>query len=178
VPAIIRFDGPLFLRLAYNRRTMPLDADRAAWKLSSSVAATWQHLEDMLLFVANALLQKLGMIFPLSFTDCPMPRTKGYLRTQLLAPHLLAPHVLVPLGPPLHRDGSASEANLHAFLQHLMSPLLPLHLMAHLSASKHRSLLSILTVIMATKPLDDPTPLSFNNLIKGDSKRVEVARRD
>ena len=46
-----------------------------------------------------------------------------------------------------------------------MSPLFPLHLMAHLSASKHRSLLSILTVIMATEPLDDPTPLSFDNFL-------------
>jgi len=81
MPATIRFNGLLFLCLAYNNRTMPLQADRAAWKLSSSVAATWQHLEDTLLFVAGVLIPKLGMIFPLSFTDCPMPRTKGYLRT-------------------------------------------------------------------------------------------------
>src|SRR5882724_8477526 len=86
-------------------------------------------------------------------------------RVLMLTPHLLAPHVLVPLGPPLHHDGSASEATLHAFLQHLRSPLFPLYLMACLSASKRRSLLSILTVIMATKPLDDPTPLSFNNFL-------------
>src|SRR5882724_175271 len=62
-------------------------------------------------------------------------------------------------------NGSTSEANLCAFLQHLMSPLLPLHLMACLSASKCRSLLTILTVIMATEPLNDPTPLSFNNFL-------------
>src|SRR5882724_6400745 len=77
----MRFDGPLFLHLAYNNHTMPLQADRAVWKLSSSVAATWQHLEDTLLFVAGVLIPKLGMIFPLSFTDCPMPQTKGYLQT-------------------------------------------------------------------------------------------------
>ena len=51
-----------------------------------------------------------------------------------------------------------------AFL-HLLSLFLPLHLMVHLSASQWRSLLSILTIIMATKPLDDPTPSSFNNLL-------------
>ena len=62
-------------------------------------------------------------------------------------------------------NGSASEANLHAFLQHHMSPLLPLNLMAHLSASKWRSLLLILTVIMATEPLNDPTPLTFDNFL-------------
>ena len=62
-------------------------------------------------------------------------------------------------------NGSASEANLHAFLQHLTSPLLPLHLMARLSASKCRSLLLILTVIMATEPLNDPTPLTFDNFL-------------
>jgi len=37
--------------------------------------------------------------------------------------------------------------------------------MARLSASKCRSLLSILTVIMATEPLNDPTPLSFDNFL-------------
>src|SRR5882672_5043015 len=51
-----------------------------------------------------------------------------------------------------------------AFL-HLLSLLLPLHFMPHLSASQQRSLLSILTIIMATKPLDDPTPSSFDNLL-------------
>src|SRR5882672_7993632 len=52
-----------------------------------------------------------------------------------------------------------------AFL-HLLSPLLPLHLMPHMSASQWRSLLlSILTIIMATEPLNDPTPSSFNNLL-------------
>src|SRR5882724_13563125 len=38
-----------------------------------------------------------------------------------------------------------------------MSPLLPLHLMPCLSASKRCSLLSILTLLMATEPLDAPT---------------------
>ena len=52
-----------------------------------------------------------------------------------------------------------------AFL-HLMSLLLPLHLMPCLSASQRRSLLlSILTIIMATEPLDDPTPSSFDNFL-------------
>src|SRR5467141_5014406 len=52
-----------------------------------------------------------------------------------------------------------------AFL-HLLSLLLPLHLMPPLSASQWRSLLlSILMIIMATEPLNDPTPSSFDNLL-------------
>src|SRR5882672_597696 len=51
-----------------------------------------------------------------------------------------------------------------AFL-HLLSPLLPHHLMAHLFASQWRSLLSILMIIMATEPLNDSTPSSFDNLL-------------
>ena len=37
--------------------------------------------------------------------------------------------------------------------------------MAHLSASKWKSLLLILTMLMATNPLNDPTPPSFDNLL-------------
>src|SRR5882672_4841843 len=81
MPATMCFDGPLFLRLAYNVRTMPVANNGAVWKLCPLVAATWQHLEDTLLFMADALILKLGMLFPLSFIDCPMPRTKGYLQT-------------------------------------------------------------------------------------------------
>ena len=46
-----------------------------------------------------------------------------------------------------------------------MSPLLPLNLMPGLSASKQQYLLSILTLLMATEPLDAPTPPRFNNLL-------------
>ena len=79
VPATICFDGPLFLHLAYNTCTMPLEPDMAMWRLSSLVAATWKNLEDTLLFVADRILNKSGVLFPLSFTSCPMPRTKEYL---------------------------------------------------------------------------------------------------
>jgi len=33
--------------------TLPLEPDRAVWRLFYSVATTWQHLEDMLLFMAS-----------------------------------------------------------------------------------------------------------------------------
>ena len=37
--------------------------------------------------------------------------------------------------------------------------------MAHLSASKQKSLVLILTMLMATNPLYDPIPPSFDNLL-------------
>src|SRR5882724_1831759 len=102
-------------------------------------------------------------------SDFFAPTLSKFIRSRvlLLAPHYLPSVVCSKVLPlhPLHHYGNASETNLCAFLQHLMSPLLPLHLMARLSASKHRALLSILTVIMATEPLDDPTPLSFDNFL-------------
>ena len=79
VPTTVRFDGPLFLRLAYDRCTLPLKRDHGCWKLAKSVAESWQQLEQCLLYVMDALIQKSRVLLPLEYTNYPLPQNKGYL---------------------------------------------------------------------------------------------------
>jgi hypothetical protein len=80
VPRFPRFDNPIFERLIYSYRNLPIVRSGGWYFLEPQVQQQWWRLEMALRWVANVILSSGAALLSLGFNAGPYPSSYGYTR--------------------------------------------------------------------------------------------------
>jgi hypothetical protein len=83
VPRFPSFDNPIFERLIYTYRNLPIVRQGAWYLLEPQVQQQWWRLEMALRWVANVILSSGAALLPLGFNAGPFPSSYGYTRNHM-----------------------------------------------------------------------------------------------
>ena len=80
VPRFPSFDNPIFERLIYNYRSLPIIREGNWYLLDPNIQQSWWRLETALRWMANVLLTSNNTLLPLGFNAGPFPSSYGYTK--------------------------------------------------------------------------------------------------